>query len=1210
VYKKIILSTIRLISFSIVVLLSSTALAAPVGPVVDSNNAVNKVAEDASAGTPVRITAEAIDPDPGDTVIYGLINNAGGRFTIDQNTGVITVAAALDFETATLHTVTVEATSTDTSTSIATFSITVTNVNEPMGAVTDVDSSPNEVAEDAAIGTTVGITASAIDPDGSAVSYNLTNDAGGLFSINPNTGVVTVSGVLDAETATSHTVTVRATSSDTSTSSANFSITVIDVYEPVGDNLLQNGGGELLPSTGWTVISGDWQLRSVAPAPYEGSAYFFAGVSDVGELIQDVDVSHLAAAINEGRVQFQFSGRVSGWNGNDTARVIIEYRDAADTVLDSYDSGARTSSQSWLAIGDTRSAPAGTVMLRVRLIAVRNTGTNNDGYFDALSLVDISLPPLIIAGFLANPLAGTSEENANQSGEAILLVNTTDAVLALDQYALTDFDPNAASQATFPAGAVLGPHERLWIARDAAVFSRNMGFVPDFESGALDGDPDVPNLDIPVYQLSLAHLGDEVAVSVAGDPGNIVDLVLISAGDSYDDAAALISANWSGAGVEPYVPPALGTRGTLHLRKIVGNRFVDTDSAVDWITETVTDAYPVLGRRTFRTGWLVDAYLDGPLEVTAPSTLNVYLSPDTAYEGVRDLIQSAQEEILIETYIFDSQAVADLLLERLQAGVVVKVLMDFREGNYNEKDSPHNQRTRHIAEQLTAAGAQFFYMRDPSPSLLSRFYLLHAKTIIVDGERVLWGSGNPTPTSFSPDSKADGITYANREGWGMTDALPIVSYLTDLFYHDLCGNPQDCTTVGDDTDNTAFDIFEYPAGPEGPEEFRWQEGMKTAYSSISGNYEIRHPVALEVQGDIDYEVVLGPENVLSQGRGHLGLVDRAGAGDIVLVQVNVTSGWDSSFTLHTPVQSYVEAARRGARVRIIIDSWELDGTIIGNQPVYEYLVGVAASEDIDLEVQFGLVGTRRQHNKMVLAEINGERYTSIGSLNESERAYKLTRELAIIVKSDAVYTYHRHMFDLDWACNADAAQCVAPAQPDADLDGILDPVDNCPWNANSDQQDTDNDGVGDVCDNYSDRDNDGLDDANEVIIGTDPLDPDTDDDGLLDGEEVAMGIDPLNPDTDGDGHEDGDEIAAGSDPKDPASVPLIPDGDLNVDGMVDGADVIIAARIALGLAQATPDQEAHMDVAPLIGGEPSPDGALNAGDLLLIERKALGLINF
>ncbi len=82
-----------------------------------------------------------------------------------------------------------------------------------------------------------------------------------------------------------------------------------------------------------------------------------------------------------------------------------------------------------------------------------------------------------------------------------------------------------------------------------------------------------------------------------------------------------------------------------------------------------------------------------------------------------------------------------------------------------------------------------------------------------------------------------------------------------------------------------------------------------------------------------------------------------------------------------------------------------------------------------------------------------------------------------------------------------------------------------------------------------DSDGDGLKDAFERQIGTDPFNPDTDGDGLTDGEEVLKyKTDPLNPDTDGDGLNDGDEV------KVYATDPLNPDTD--GDGLTDGAEVL------------------------------------------------------
>ena len=94
-----------------------------------------------------------------------------------------------------------------------------------------VNAAATKSAKSAANGTVVGVTALATDGDATdTITYSLDDDAGGRFAINASTGVVTVANntLLDYETTTSHNITVRATSSDTSTNTAGFTINLTD----------------------------------------------------------------------------------------------------------------------------------------------------------------------------------------------------------------------------------------------------------------------------------------------------------------------------------------------------------------------------------------------------------------------------------------------------------------------------------------------------------------------------------------------------------------------------------------------------------------------------------------------------------------------------------------------------------------------------------------------------------------------------------------------------------------------------------------------------------------------------------------------------------------------------------------------------------------------------------------------------------------------
>ena len=108
-----------------------------------------------------------------------------------------------------------------------------------------------------------------------------------------------------------------------------------------------------------------------------------------------------------------------------------------------------------------------------------------------------------------------------------------------------------------------------------------------------------------------------------------------------------------------------------------------------------------------------------------------------------------------------------------------------------------------------------------------------------------------------------------------------------------------------------------------------------------------------------------------------------------------------------------------------------------------------------------------------------------------------------------------------------------------------------------------------------------MSDAFESTIGTSSLLADTDGDSLSDGDEVGydgdftlytpgQDLNPLSNDTDGDG------LLDAVDP-----IPLtvnLGDGDMTADGSVNAGDLLVMTRIALGLLAVTEIHLAHGDL--------------------------------
>jgi hypothetical protein len=155
--------------------------------------------------------------------------------------------------------------------------------------------------------------------------------------------------------------------------------------------------------------------------------------------------------------------------------------------------------------------------------------------------------------------------------------------------------------------------------------------------------------------------------------------------------------------------------------------------------------------------------------------------------------------------------------------------------------------------------------------------------------------------------------------------------------------------------------------------------------------------------------------------------------------------------------------------------------------------------------------------------------------------------------------------------------------PDTDADGVIDIEDNCPGVPNGPdlidpddagiaQRNSDTDAQGDACD--IDDDNDGLTDELEAIAGTDRLNPDSDADGIPDGEDEF----PLT------------------------ALASAVAGDINDDGVVDLADLLLMEQAVMGQLTLDPAQLARADLYPSDG---DGDGELSVADLLALKISVL-----
>ena len=598
--------------------------------------------------------------------------------------------------------------------------------------------------------------------------------------------------------------------------------------------------------------------------------------------------------------------------------------------------------------------------------------------------------PLVTGGPPARLLIAAAHIDSVISGEgdeAILLWNIDDGVQALAGWQLA----TANRQTTFPLTSTLtlAPGERIWCAASALIFQQTFGELPACE-WAGDSEPTVLNL---AGKLPLTNGGGHLYLRNAA--GEVVDTLIY--GDSAQPAAG-----WVGMAAQLYTRGDVASAGQVWQRKRdpVTGQPIDTNRAADWAGDLVDLRW---GRQVRMPGWSgwTTTDLGRPQAGIATATVTVAVGPEGLYQPLSTLLASATTSLDLSLYTVEHRELAQIIADAARRGVRVRLLLE------GSPPGGIDDRQKWCVKTIVDAGGDVRYLAavEGAPTgYRPRYRFLHAKYGVVDGQRIFSGTENFTYDAMPVDSS---IPVGGRRGFYLiTDAAPVVQALQRLFAIDwapdrfLDLHPYDINHAkygGPPAD------FVFPALPLYP----------VAESPF------RDPVT--IQATAQFTVVSAPENSLRPDAGLHALLAQAGAGDEILVtQLYEHKNWGESVSnpIADPnprLNAMLEAARRGARVRLLLDSFFDDSEgLRSNRATVDYIRAVAAAEGLDIEARTGNPTLGGIHAKVVLVRLGNRHWSAIGSLNGGEVSHKLNREVMVIMNIVEVYTRLATVFAWDW----------------------------------------------------------------------------------------------------------------------------------------------------------------------------------------------------
>jgi len=561
--------------------------------------------------------------------------------------------------------------------------------------------------------------------------------------------------------------------------------------------------------------------------------------------------------------------------------------------------------------------------------------------------VDADVSLLLITEIYANTAT------RNEHDEYLAITNPTTNPVNIEGWSITDNE----GRIIFPFFEIL-PGQTIYVTRNASAFVAlwsttrtgiREAIIPDFEYGT-DSDPEVTQMQREGRAFALRNKGDEVIL--LDKSRRKVDIVIY--GDSEYQCE---SGEWRD---EPLKKPG---DGMIFIRK----GLQDTNQREDWLILPIGASYHAPAK-FFLSG---DGDRDGDAIATA------FVSPDSSFALLQAELNNAQSSLYINIYQFESPHLMDLVLDAINRGVRVRLLLE---------GSPPRGITDaglYIAARIKEGGGEVRLSDEP--------FLNHAKYALID---------NKTSIVISENWKNTGIpvetSFGNR-GWGIVlRDEEVADYFTRVFLDDFYRAKEFPLAIDIETETE-------------DSRFKYEDGFTITRTIPVGNYT---PVfeSLTIHGNLTVIPVLAPDTAMSNET-ILGMINSAEE-TIFVKQFSTGRFW--GVEPNPFIAALIEAAKRGCKVKVLLDSrrYNLDDWN-DNDEAMAWMNSVAREENLSLYAELAdldLLGLQKIHNKGLIVD---GKVVIISSLNWNARSIR-NREVGVIVENSAIAAFYTDVFFHDW----------------------------------------------------------------------------------------------------------------------------------------------------------------------------------------------------